>query len=298
MAVSLSPGTSGGIDKEYKVLEKLGRGAFGTVHKARRLQDGGVYAMKVLDLYVSMGPNNAMEMAVREVRSLVAVSQPGHPNVVLFVEWGKVGNSLWLVMEFCPLGTMNDFLLKNGDSCNSLFMGHIADAVAFLHGKRIVHRDLKPDNVLISGTAQNPIAKVADFGLAKVCGNGFDVYSQYYLQTDMAFVWYGAPEVWDRHYTEKCDVYSMGAMFAAMLDRTTVRGQDGKPLLAVHIQGQPLAAVQRQNPRINLAAYIMRQVQDGNLKQLILRMLAYNYHDRPSASEVNGNMGASGCTLQ
>eukprot|EP00058_Branchiostoma_floridae_P013998 XP_002599486.1 hypothetical protein BRAFLDRAFT_223937 [Branchiostoma floridae] len=130
---------------------------------------------------------------------------------------------MWLVMEFCPLGTMNDFLLKNGPSYNMRFMRQIASAVAYLHDRGIVHRDLKPDNVLVTGTKKDPIAKVADFGLAKVCGSAFqDIYSQYYLHTDMAFIWYGAPEVWDHHYTEKCDVFSMGVLFAAMLDCSTI----------------------------------------------------------------------------
>ncbi|XP_066302778.1 serine/threonine-protein kinase pdik1l-B-like [Branchiostoma lanceolatum] len=199
----------------YQKLEKLGHGAFGTVYKGWK--NGNFYALKELDLN---------DDSRKEVQPLLALTQYSHPNIVLFIEGFEVQaqNRLWLVMEFCPLGTMNDFLLNYGSSYNQTFMTQIADAVAFLHGQGIVHRDLKPDNVLVSGTAQNPTAKVADFGLAKVCENAFDdIYSQYYLHTGVAFRWYGAPEVWDYHYTEKCDIFSMGAMFAAMLDCTTVR---------------------------------------------------------------------------
>eukprot|EP00058_Branchiostoma_floridae_P014538 XP_002600026.1 hypothetical protein BRAFLDRAFT_221139 [Branchiostoma floridae] len=211
-------------------------------------------------------------------------------------------SSLWLVMEFCPLGTMNNFLLKNGPSYNEQFMRQIADAVAFLHGCGIVHRDLKPDNVLVSGTKQFPIAKVADFGLAKVCGNAFgDIFSQYYLQTDVAFRWYAAPEIWHRHHTEKCDVFSMGVMFAAMLDRTITTATVGrKPLLVVYIQEEPVAFVQLRNPETNLVDYIMTGQPDNMLKQIILRMMAYDYQTLPTAAEVNTSIRqtqSEPCTL-
>ncbi|XP_035676229.1 serine/threonine-protein kinase PDIK1L-like [Branchiostoma floridae] len=203
-------------------------------------------------------------------------------------------------MEFCPLGTMNNFLLKNGPPYNEQFMRQIADAVAYLHGCGIVHLDLKPDNVLVSGTEQLPIAKVADFGLAKVCGNAFgDIFSQYYLQTAMAFRWYAAPEIWDRHYTKKCDVYSMGVMFAAMLDRTT-KTVDGEPLLVVYINGEPVGEVQSENPEINLADHIMTRQPDSMLKQMILHMMAFDYHTRPTAAEVNTSIRqiqSEPCTL-
>ncbi|XP_035676233.1 serine/threonine-protein kinase PDIK1L-like [Branchiostoma floridae] len=227
--------------------------------------------------------------AERELEPLLALAQHHHPNIVLFIEDFKDKSSLWLVMEFCPLGTMK-FLLENGPSYNEQFMRQIADAVAYLHGCGIVHRDLKPDNVLVSGTEQDPIAKVADFGLAK-----------YYLQTDGVFFWYAAPEIWDRHYTEKCDVYSMGVMFAAMLDRTiTTKTVDRKPLLVVYINGEPVADVQLRNPEINLADHIMTGQPDNMLKEIILRMMAYDYHARPTAAEVNTSIRqiqSEPCTL-
>eukprot|EP00058_Branchiostoma_floridae_P014543 XP_002600031.1 hypothetical protein BRAFLDRAFT_79727 [Branchiostoma floridae] len=149
---------------DYEKLEELGHGAFGRVYKGWK--NGNLYALKDLDL--GDGDDQARMNADRELQPLLALAQHRHPNIVLFIEDFKDKSSLWLVMEFCPLGTMNNFLLKNGPSYNEHFMRQIADAVAFLHGCGIVHRDLKPDNVLVSGTEQFPIAKVADFGLAKV----------------------------------------------------------------------------------------------------------------------------------
>ncbi|XP_066301236.1 serine/threonine-protein kinase 35-like [Branchiostoma lanceolatum] len=275
------------VGDHYLKLKKLGSGAFGTVYKARSLNSDKEYALKELVL------SDAEDIAIanRELEPLKALqhARVRHNNIVLVFRSLLDKGSLWIVMEFCPLGTMNDFLLKNGPSYNLAFMKQIADAVAFLHDQDIVHRDLKPDNILISGSEISPIAKVADFGLAKVCEDAFDdIFTQYYLSTDKAFIWYGAPEVWECHYTEKCDIYSMGAMFAAMLDRTTVPSVDGKDLLAVHIQGQPLGFVQRQNT--DLAAFIMTQQRNKGLKRFVLSMMAYDYDERPTAAEVNRAM--------
>ncbi|XP_078674163.1 serine/threonine-protein kinase pdik1l-A-like isoform X2 [Branchiostoma floridae x Branchiostoma belcheri] len=268
----------------YLKLEKLGQGAFGTVWKGWSLKTQKERALKELVL----SDDNDIDIAKRELEPILALdrAEDRHRNIVQVSSHFVDKGSLWLVMEYLPLGTMNDFLLQRRNSPHTLrFMRQIADAVAFLHDHEIVHRDLKPDNILVAGTRTHPNVKVADFGLAKVCENTFDdIYSQYYLQTGMAFVWYGAPEIRDGHYTEKCDVYSMGAMFAAMLDRTTIR--DGKRLLAVHIHRQPLAMVQRDCPGIDLEDYIMTGQPDSDLKQLILLMMDEDYHDRPPASEV------------
>ncbi|KAI8513909.1 hypothetical protein Bbelb_082330 [Branchiostoma belcheri] len=86
----------------------------------------------------------------------------------------------------------------------------IADAVSFLHSNNIVHRDLKPDNILLSGSPAKPVAKVADFGLAKVCGVGDDSLSKYYMDTQCVFS--------GQAYKMYCDVFSMGVIFVTMLD--------------------------------------------------------------------------------
>ncbi|XP_035677985.1 serine/threonine-protein kinase pdik1l-B-like [Branchiostoma floridae] len=156
-------------------------------------------------------------------------------------------------------------------------------------------------NIVMNSTAVEFINPLSS-DIPQVCGNAFgDIFSQYYLQTDGVFFWYAAPEIWDRHYTKKCDVYSMGVMFAAMLDRTiTTKTVDRKPLLVVCIQGEPVADVQLRNPEINLADHIMIGQPDNMLKQIILRMMAYDYHARPTAAEVNTSIRqtqSEPCTL-
>ncbi|CAH1238803.1 PDIK1L [Branchiostoma lanceolatum] len=193
----------------YSDLEKIGRGNFGMVYKGIAQKDEKWYAIK--QLYQS--PNG-----INKIEPLMALQKSGHDHIVMFNP-GFDHDRLWLVMDFFPLGNMNDFLLQPQNIIHTrLFMTQIADAVYFLHREGIEHGDLKPDNIMVSGTAQNPIAKVADFGLAKACRHSF--FESWRSK------WYWSPEVFKRFnslYTKESDIYSMGAMFAAMVDRTTVR---------------------------------------------------------------------------
>lgn len=83
-------------------------------------------------------------------------------------------------------------------------------AVSFFHDKSIVHRDLKPENVLID-KEQGGALKIIDFGTACKFNPGE------ILDTTHGTSYYIAPEVLNKHYDERCDVWSIGVMLYILL---------------------------------------------------------------------------------
>ncbi|KAJ8369690.1 hypothetical protein SKAU_G00097180 [Synaphobranchus kaupii] len=213
---------------------------------------------------------------------------------------------LWFVMEFCEGGDLNQFILSRRPDprTNKSFMLQLTSAVAFLHKNNIVHRDLKPDNILISEKSGVPVLKVADFGLSKVCaglgglgkegeerGKNVNV-NKFWLSSACGSDFYMAPEVWEGHYTAKADIFALGIIIWAMLERITfIDAESKRELLGTYVrQGSeivPVGEALLENPKMVLHIPQKRRssMSDGICK-LLQDMLAVNPQDRPDAFQL------------
>ncbi|MBN3323707.1 STK35 kinase, partial [Atractosteus spatula] len=200
---------------------------------------------------------------------------------------------LWLVMEFCEEGDLNRYLLSRSPSAhlNRSIMIQLSSAVAFLHAHHIVHRDLKPDNVLVSHSTSGPIIKVADFGLSRVTQSIGEVSQQCFSST-CGSEFYMAPEVWDGHYTAKADIFSLGVLFWAILERITYfEDTSGKELLGAYVcQGRrlvPIGEALHENPRLqfHIPLKVKRSI-STELRTLLQDMLAVDPDQRPDAIQL------------
>ncbi|KAF0035475.1 serine/threonine-protein kinase 35 [Scophthalmus maximus] len=224
---------------------------------------------------------------------------------------------LWFVMEFCEGGDLNQFILSRrpDPGTNNSFMLQLTSAVAFLHENNIVHRDLKPDNILISEKSGTPVLKVADFGLSKVCA-GFGNASEgkdsedksknvnvnkIWLSSACGSDFYMAPEVWEGHYTAKADIFALGIIIWAMLERITfIDAESKRELLGTYVrQGGdivPVGEALLENPKMVLSIPQKRRscMSDG-VRKLLQDMLSVNPQDRPDAVELQARMDQVMC---
>ncbi|XP_022063571.1 serine/threonine-protein kinase pdik1l-B-like [Acanthochromis polyacanthus] len=133
--------------------------------------------------------------------------------------------ALWLVMEYCDGGDLNQYLLSRPPDVqrNLSVVRQLCSAVSFLHSLGITHRDLKPDNVLVCVTPKGPVVKVADFGLSKMSKDVMDGGpSRQHFSSTCGSDFYMAPEVWGGlPYTAQADIFSLGVMFWAVLEKIT-----------------------------------------------------------------------------
>ncbi|XP_077443898.1 serine/threonine-protein kinase PDIK1L [Stigmatopora argus] len=209
---------------------------------------------------------------------------------------------LWLVMEYCDGGDLNQYLLSQPPDtyCNHSVVQQLSSAVAFLHNLGIIHRDLKPDNVLVSVTPKGPIFKVADFGLSKMSESLVDGSPvRKHFSSTCGSDFYMAPEVWGGlSYTSQADIFSLGVMFWAVLERITFleEGTTHEQLGAYVCKGRwlmPLGAALWENPDLQLCIPVKwnKIAPPGPaVCSLLLDMLAANPDSRPTADQLESRV--------
>ena len=101
-------------------------------------------------------------------------------------------------------------LKKFDENMAAEIIQQVLDAVAYCHSKHIVHRDLKPENLLMEEDDSNSI-KVIDFGTSQF----FD--PDEHMDKTYGTAYYIAPEILEKDYNEKCDVWSVGVIMYILL---------------------------------------------------------------------------------
>ncbi|GJX72164.1 cell division control protein 2 homolog A isoform X1 [Tanacetum coccineum] len=231
---------------QYEKVEKIGEGTYGVVYKARDKVTNETIALKKIRL--EQEDEGVPSTAIREI-SLLKEMQHGNIDGILilrmfgFPELGLKISSisfqptfpalscmpmlqdvvhsdkrLYLVFEYLDLD-----LKKHMDSCPEfskdprlvkMFLYQILRGIAYCHSHRVLHRDLKPQNLLID--RRTNALKLADFGLARAFGIPVRTFTH-----EVVTLWYRAPEILlgSRHYSTPVDVWSVGCIFAEMVNQ-------------------------------------------------------------------------------
>ncbi len=155
---------------QYRLTEKVGVGASGTIWEAERLADGELVAVKMLRAAVA----HDSIAADRLRREAAALGLAWHPNVVEVYEDGHLPDGTsYLVMERLHGESLAARLRRVGAMTSAELMPialQLCDALGAVHAAGIIHRDVKPSNIFLvkepGSTA--PRVKVLDFGIARV----------------------------------------------------------------------------------------------------------------------------------
>eukprot|EP00919_Chromeraceae_sp_WS-2016_P000311 GHVR01000776.1.p1 GENE.GHVR01000776.1~~GHVR01000776.1.p1 ORF type:complete len:324 (+),score=67.33 GHVR01000776.1:32-1003(+) len=207
------------VDEKYSLIEKIGEGTYGIVHKAHRRSDGQLVAVKQIRL--DHEEEGVPGTAIREISLL---KQLQHSNVVKLFDILCSPNELYLIFEYLEFDlkkymrslTHKSLKMDSKAYCMSLLEAkkltfQLINGVAFCHSRRIVHRDLKPQNLLLSKQGE---LKLADFGLARAYSVPVKTYTH-----EVVTLWYRAPEILlgQRQYSTPVDVWSVGCIMAEVI---------------------------------------------------------------------------------
>jgi len=231
----------------YKVEGVLGRGGMGIVLQARHEKGGDAVAVK-LALNRERGPNFD-EIKARLRREILATSMVAHENIVQVLDAGELEDGTpYLVMELVKGKELREVLKQKGalppKQALAVFV-QVLSAVSAAHRAGIVHRDLKPENVLVVEESGRLVAKLMDFGLAKIVEMD-PAHESKVFQTLATNVVSGSPaylspeQVLGDEIGPRADLYALGVVLFEILTGT-YPWQAGtvNELLRAHTQKAP-----------------------------------------------------------
>ncbi|HEY4312545.1 MAG TPA: serine/threonine-protein kinase [Pirellulales bacterium] len=238
----------------YTIESELGFGGMGTVYKAQQESLKRTVAVKVIWKHGLR--SHLYDKRVRAEAEMVARLE--HPHIVQIYETGETPTAHFLVLEYLSAGNLADRLdgRPQPERFSAEIVYTIARTVEYAHSRGIIHRDLKPSNIL---QATDGSLKIADFGLAKMQ----DVDSNLTASGEaLGTPGYMAPEQTRGKYSERTDVYSLGAILYELLT--------GRPPFSGETAAETLVQVQTNEP---IAPRLIRSRLSPDLEAICLKCL-------------------------
>ena len=240
---TLKPGDV--IEGRYKYIDRIGRGAFGTV----LLMEDTVVDERLILKFLNPNVSNDEEVMKRFVHELRYSRKITHKNVIRIYDFLYMQGNYAISMEYFPSHTLGSEVVneKPLELRRAIKFGiDMCSGMTVAHHVGIVHRDLKPANVLIN---QEGLLKIVDFGVAaahregdtQLTKTGYVIGSPKYM----------APEqILGKKVDERADIYALGVIMYEMVTGVPPYSRgDHMSVMYQHVQGK--ARVPREiNPAL------------------------------------------------
>ena len=227
----------------YEIIEVLGRGAMGTVYKARQPGIGRLVALKTINPAIL----EEADLLKRFHREAQAAGNLQHPNIVTIFELGDSEGVPFIAMEMLEGESLDRIIARREPLPLARKLSIIAQlcrGLDYAHKHGVIHRDIKPANIVLTKEGNT---KVVDFGIVHLA-------STTVTRTGMVIgtVPYMSPQQLNgEHVDARSDVFSVGVVIYEFISYQ--KAFDGPNLTAVMLQivskePKPLSEVARGVP--------------------------------------------------
>jgi serine/threonine-protein kinase len=259
------------VADRYRIVELLGRGGMGIVYKVEHTRIGKLLAMKLLTGELSQSP----DVVRRFKQEALTSSKLSSPNTVQVFDFGASDRLTYLVMELVNGEDLGRVLRAGGpmpfDRLGPI-VAQMCSSLAEAHTKGIVHRDIKPENVmLVRGKDGADIAKVLDFGLAKL-RDGPELNALTSQGAIVGTPYFMSPEqVRGEAVDARSDIYAMGAlMYRALTGHYPFNGPTPMAVFTKHLTEAAVPPAERA-PELEIPAGVSAIVMKAIAKEPIDR---------------------------
>jgi eukaryotic-like serine/threonine-protein kinase len=251
------------VGGRYALDGRLGEGGMGHVYRARHIQLGKAFALKIIS--PAFAADNAARVRFNQEAKLA--SEISHPNIVSVVDFGEDGQfGAYMVMELVegePLVAPGVLPMSVKRAIDVL--GQVADALDHIHKRGIVHGDVKAENIMLTaeqasqagGARRRRLVRLLDFGLARRPDHAPEEGvsgSPHYLAPERAA---GGPA------SVSSDVYALGVLGYLLLTGTLPYEGGVVEVLMAHINKTPEGIALRRREEV-----------DPALESLVFRAMA------------------------